>query len=234
MSHRTLLVLDADRALRRRLSRALTEDGDVVIQLGSPLALETAMLTASPDLVILGDLARPDDQVQVLADLRSGTITGRPNATPVFVLSRDAELDALVRCFETGADDFRPSAIPEAELRARATAILRRATRQTLASVRRVGDLVIDPVGRRARWKGFRVDLSPTEFALLAHLASDPQRAWTRDELLREVWNFREPVRTRTVDATAARLRRKLTHAGAKGWIASIRGIGYRLTPDLD
>jgi DNA-binding response OmpR family regulator len=70
------------------------------------------------------------------------------------------------------------------------------------------------------------------EYALLVHLARDPSRVYTKDDLLRELWGYQAGGSTRTVDTHACRLRRALADAGASGWLIAVRGVGYRLAPD--
>jgi DNA-binding response OmpR family regulator len=110
----------------------------------------------------------------------------------------------------------------------RARAILRRTTRGVTAP-RRVGALAVDPQRVEARYAGTRIELARLEFALLCRLADDPLRVFTKHELLRDVWGFRAEPRTRTLDAHACRLRRKLGRAGAIGHVVNVRGVGYRL-----
>lgn len=93
------------------------------------------------------------------------------------------------------------------------------------------GELTIDTRSRVVRYGWVPVELRRREYALLAHMASDPERVWTRHELLRDVWGYRCDGSTRTADTHAGRLRRKLAAAGAVGWVVSTWGVGYRLAP---
>jgi DNA-binding response OmpR family regulator len=93
------------------------------------------------------------------------------------------------------------------------------------------GGLAIDTRSRVVTYALMPVELRRREYALLAHMASDPERVWTRHELLRDVWGYRSDGSTRTVDAHASRLRAKLAAAGAVGWVVSSWGVGYRLAP---
>jgi DNA-binding response OmpR family regulator len=97
--------------------------------------------------------------------------------------------------------------------------------------VLRYGGLMIDTASRAVTYALTPVELRRREYALLAHIAGDPERVWTRHELLRDVWGFRSDGSTRTVDAHASRLRGKLAAAGAIGWVVSSWGVGYRLAP---
>jgi DNA-binding response OmpR family regulator len=93
------------------------------------------------------------------------------------------------------------------------------------------GSLEIDVRSRQVRVGGRSLELPPMQYRLLEKLASEPTRLWSRAELLREVWGFRSPPRTRTVDVHVARLRRTLTGLGFDGPL-TLRGHGFRLTRD--
>ena len=92
-----------------------------------------------------------------------------------------------------------------------------------------VGPLSIDRAARRVTVVGQEVELSAKEFALLVKLASAPDRVFTREQLLRDVWGFRTYVPTRTLESHASRVRRKLAAAGLAGWIVNVWGVGYKL-----
>jgi DNA-binding response OmpR family regulator len=96
----------------------------------------------------------------------------------------------------------------------------------------RVAELEIDPVRREVHLGGREIRMSVKEFALLQALAEDPGRVFTKQELLRDVWGFRAVGNTRTLDAHACRVRKKLS-GSARVWIVNVRGVGYRLTEAL-
>ena len=119
-----------------------------------------------------------------------------------------------------------------AELLGRIRALLRRGSARKALGVIRVGELTIDPVTRAVRLAGERVDLSAKEFALLHALAVDPARVLSKADLLRDVWGYRSMGATRTVDAHACRLRKKLA-ASPRPFVVNVRGVGYKLTESL-
>jgi DNA-binding response OmpR family regulator len=94
------------------------------------------------------------------------------------------------------------------------------------------GELRIDIAAHEVTVGATPVGLRRLEYALLVHLARDPARVYTKDELLRDVWGFPSACATRTLDSHASRLRRALARAGAEGWVRATRGVGYRLAPD--
>jgi DNA-binding response OmpR family regulator len=148
---------------------------------------------------------------------------------PVIVLTgRAAEADR-VRSFERGADDHVCKPFLYAELIARIRAVLRRAEGRRNQGVLRVRDLTIDPSTRIVRLGGRRIELSAKEFALLHALAVEPGRVYRKQELLRDVWGYLSVGRTRTLDAHACRLRKKLGPS-RRPWVLNVRGVGYKLT----
>jgi DNA-binding response OmpR family regulator len=182
-----------------------------------------------PDLLLL-DLALPDASgLDVLREIREadGVDSRFDPRLPVIVLTgRGADTDR-VRGLDSGADDYVTKPFNYPELRARIAAVLRRReSRRDGPS--RVGDLTIDPVRRRVSVGDRSVHLSKKEFTLLRVLATDPARVFSKEELLSEVWGFRSPGRTRTLDSHASRLRRKLDPDHSR-FVINSWGIGYRL-----
>ena len=145
------------------------------------------------------------------------------------MLSRDADRLQRIRVLERGGDDIvkKPFAYPE--LRARIAAVLRRSEMRRSARIVRAGPIAIDVRSREVRVADRPVELSAKEYDLLVTLAGEPTRVFTRAELLRDVWGFRSPCRTRTVDSHASRLRRKLCGDGPYKLVVNVWGVGYRL-----
>lgn len=182
-----------------------------------------------PDILLL-DLSLPDASgLDVLREIREadGVESRFDPRLPVIVLTgRSAETDR-VRGLNSGADDYLTKPFSYAELRARIGAVLRRRANRR-EGPRRVGDLTIDPVRRRVTVGEREVPLAKKEFSLLRALAADPTRVFSKEELLLEVWGFRDPGRTRTLDSHASRLRRKLDPDYGR-FVVNCWGIGYRL-----
>jgi DNA-binding response OmpR family regulator len=112
-------------------------------------------------------------------------------------------------------------------LLARIHALLRRCPPRI--ELTEVGPLAIGRAARRVTVLEQEVELSAKEYALLVKLATDPDRVFTREQLLRDVWGFRTYVPTRTLESHASRVRRKLAAAGLSGWIVNVWGVGYKL-----
>jgi DNA-binding response OmpR family regulator len=169
-----------------------------------------------PDLMLL-DLSLPDASgLDVLREIREadGVISRFDPRLPVIVLSGRGSDDDRVRGLEYGADDYIVKPVHFGE--------------QSRGGPMRVGEIVVDP-GRRRTWvNGRSVQLSKKEFSLLRVLASDPHRVFSKRELLGEVWGYRAPTKTRTLDSHASRLRRKLDPEGTR-FVINCWGVGYRL-----
>jgi DNA-binding response OmpR family regulator len=217
-----VLVAEPESATREYLGRQLRDDGfDVLGAARRSEALDLVERTR-PDLVLLAEL-------DLCLRLRRGE-PGRnwDRNVPVILLAPTSDPVERVRALDRGADDVIGRPFAYEELLARIRALLRRST-ATSAEVLIAGDLTIDRRTRRVAVRDTSVTLSAKEFELLAHLAVDPSRVFTKEELLREVWGFRALGRTRTLESHASRLRRKLCIAEGNRFVVNVWGVGYRL-----
>jgi DNA-binding response OmpR family regulator len=229
-SRATILVVEDHRNTRTFLADNLSADGYEVIEAEGATDARGLLEGAFPDLAIV-DLGLPDgDGLDLLTEVRSSDrIAGRLDPElPLLVLSgRTSELDRL-RGFDRGADDYVLKPFSYYELSARVRALLRRTSHRPATGRIRVGSLELDPLSRQVWVKNERIALSKKEFALLRALAGEPTRVFTREELLRGVWNFRAMGHTRTLDSHAFRLRQKLNRSGDR-FVINVWGVGYRL-----
>jgi DNA-binding response OmpR family regulator len=218
-----VLVVDDEATLVDTIRYNLRREGyDVHVASEGNEALKLAR-ASSPDLVVL-DLMLPGvDGLEVCRQLR------RESTVPILMLTaKDDEVDKIVG-LEVGADDYMTKPFSPRELVARVQAILRRvderaaADESTADEVLHVGPVAIDLVTRRVRRDGELVHLTPTEFDLLACLAARPGAVFTREQLLREVWGYRDGSGARTVDSHVRALRRKL----GPGVIRTVHAVGY-------
>ena len=178
----------------------------------------------SPALIIL-DLMLPEmDGLDVCKALRRDAATAK---IPIIMLTaKAAELDRVLG-LELGADDYMTKPFSTRELVLRVKKLLNRTeTAESSADKLEVGDLVIDKPRHLVTWRGKNVDLTATEFKLLELLAQRRGRVQSREQLLRDVWEYNNLIDTRTVDTHMRRLREKLG-AGAK-YLDTVRGVGYR------
>lgn len=226
----SLLLADEHATQRQRLAGRLAADGYVVSQAATREGVAQSLATVTADALILADLDPATNTAALIAELRAGKLTAAGHDMPVLVLSSEPRELALLQCFKAGADDFLAKWATYPELRARIRALLARSHARARAHhTRTVGPLMVDLESRVASWNAQPLPLSNLEFELLAQLAADPARLHAKQELLRDVWGFATPVKTRVVDAHARQLRSKLAAAGADGWVVKRHGLGYQL-----
>ena len=232
----SLLIVEDDAATAAFLADNLAADGFKVATASGTGEGLRAIEVRSPSLVLL-DLALEDGNgLELLDRVRSadGMASRLDPDMPVIVITGRGSESDRVRGFARGADDYLVKPFHYGELLARVRAVIRRAEGRPQRGVVRVGDLTLDPLTRAVRLAGRPVHLSVKEFALLQALADEPTRVRSKNELLRDVWGYLSIGQTRTVDAHACRLRKKLADAGSgRQWVVNVRGVGYRLTEGL-
>jgi DNA-binding response OmpR family regulator len=227
-----ILVVESDRRLGQALAEQLAADGYRVQLARSAEHARVLAGACAPSLALLGGLDRPRGALELLQEIRRSDASDAPwdRVLPAIMIGTHAHDLDLLRAFEAGADDFLARPPRYLELRARLRAVLRRAESEPESRrVLEVGPLRIDSGTHSVSMHGETVTLRRLEFELLRHLAGDPERVFTRDELLRAVWRYRCSGTTRTVDSHASRLRRKLDIDGTRRWVISVWGVGYRL-----
>jgi DNA-binding response OmpR family regulator len=218
-----LLVVEDDPSIGEPLAEALGREGFTVQWVTTGAA---ALTTAGPIDLVLLDLGLPDlDGAEVCRRLRARS------SVPIIVLTaRDDDVERVL-LLETGADDYVVKPFGFRELVARIRAVRRRSQASSAApggSEPDLRGLVIDRRSRRVLLDGDELDLPPKEFDLLAFLAAEPGRAFSREEIIHAVWDEHWWGPTKTLDVHISALRKKL---GPQPWITTLRGVGYRLDP---
>ncbi|MFI6564329.1 response regulator transcription factor [Streptomyces sp. NPDC050534] len=220
MRHKILVVED-DHALRDVLRRSLSDEGfEPVLAVDGATALRLG--TGGIAAVVL-DIGLPDaDGRDVCQALRANGF-----AAPVIFLTARHHLTDRLSGFSAGGDDYLPKPFHLAELIARLRATLKRTAPSAVA---RSGDLVLDATRHRASVGEAHVDLSPTEFRLLATLVAANGGLVRRRDLVRAAWPDGAQVSDNTLDQYLSRLRRKLREAHSELRLYTTRGIGHRLS----
>ncbi len=234
MPGQSVLVVEDTEEIRELVTTVLERAGFAVRSVGTGGAALDEVRRDPPDLIVL-DLGLPDaDGTEVCRQIRAET------ACYVLMLTARAEEVDLLVGLAVGADGYMAKPFSPRELAARVQAMLRfprqvqpgaaTAAAEDDESVLRLAELEVDEDSREVRVDGAVVDLTRTEFDLLAALASRPGRVLQRETLLREVWQTDWEGNLRLVEAHMSNLRRKLLAAGLSSpEIRTIRGVGYRL-----
>src|SRR5688572_22657929 len=218
-----ILVIEDEPDIQQVLDYNLREKGHKVFIAGKGEEGLRIARDKRPDLVLL-DLMLPDiPGTEVCKQLK--TDPSLKNTQVVMLTAKGEEVDRVVG-FELGADDYVVKPFSPRELVLRVQAILRRDEKEAPGERIVHEPLVIDVGAHIVRLKNREVTLTATEFKLLHRLARRPGRAYSRDQLLSEVWGYGGEVETRTVDTHMKRLRAKLGPVGE--WIETVRGVGYR------
>jgi len=219
-----LLIVEDDRPIAELLKHHFAAAGFTVTT--TPSGDEAMILVEeiSPDLLILDWMIEGTSGIEVCRRIRRGRSTAK---LPIIMVTARGEEEDRIRGLETGADDFVSKPFSPKELVARANALLRRSAPSLMAEKLSYGALELDDVAHRVRWDGEPVALGPTEYRLLHHLLRNPERVYSRQQLLDAVWPHNEDVELRTVDVLVRRVRVALGEGGAL--IRTVRSEGYSL-----
>jgi DNA-binding response OmpR family regulator len=227
-----ILVVEDDADIRLLLCRLLEREGYEAHPAADALAAMEHFGGGHPDLVLL-DLGLPDvDGMEVL-----GRIRARSSVPVIMLTGRAAEQDRIAG-LRGGADDYVAKPFSAGELVARVQGVLRRsqpapASSTTPSQELAFDGLVIDQSAREVRLGGTVVPMTAKEFDLLAFLAAAPRQVFTREQLLRQVWDSStEWQDDATVTEHVRRLRRKIEpDPDRPRWLVTVRGVGYRFEP---
>ena len=220
----TILLIEDDRNISELLQLYLEKEGYAVTAAFDGRQGLEKFRTLQPDLVLL----------DVMMPVMNGWDTCRAiraeSQTPIIMLTAKSETDDKVMGLKAGADDYITKPFEMREVLARIEAILRRTvTVRAVNSNRLVFDrLVIDMDAFELIIDGKKVDAPPKEMELLHYLASTPNRVYTRNQLLDEVWGFDYFGDSRTVDVHVKRLREKLENVSEKWCLKTVWGVGYK------
>jgi len=220
-----IMVVDDEPDALELIEFNLKQAGYDVVTAGDGAAALKKAHSASPDLVILDIMLPEIDGFEVCKLLRRDPATA---AIPILMLTaRAAEIDRVLG-LELGGDDYVTKPFSPRELVLRVNKILERAAAPAKSKRDNftIGDLHIDVPRHEVRWKGKAIELTATEFKLITLLAERTGRVQSREQLLRDVWQYDTLIDTRTVDTHMRRLREKL--GGAAKHLDTVRGVGYR------
>ena len=225
MTDTKILVVDDDPNICDILKTHFEKEGCEVVTAGDGVEGITLFRSTSPDLVLLDIMLPKMDGQQVLAEIR------KESAKPVIMVTAKGEVFDKVLNLEMGADDFVVKPFDLKELSARVKAVLRRYRSygaQDEGDVIKFENFEISQDRFELKLCGKKVDVPPKELQLLYCLASNPNRVFSREQLLEHVWDFAFLGDSRTVDVHIKRLREKLEGVSDKWALKTVWGIGYK------
>lgn len=230
MTEETILVVDDEESIRDMLAMALEISGYRCIQAGDIFEAHQLIVDEQPSLVVLDWMLPNGSGVELLRRLRRADATEQ---LPVIMLTAKTAEANVIQALEVGADDYITKPFAPKELIARIRALLRRTPAGRQRDQLVVGDLVLDKRSHRVYVADTAIAMGPTEFKLLLFFMSNPDRAYTRSQVLDHVWGGNVYVEERTVDVHIRRLRKALQSPGGdfSHLIETVRGTGYRFAP---
>ena len=228
MATEKILVVDDDTNICELLRLYLEKEGYSVTIANTGMQAVKVFAEQQPDLMLL-DIMLPElDGWQVCREIR------KYSNKPIIMLTAKGETFDKVLGLELGADDYITKPFDAKEVLARIKAVLRRSSNTSASGgsgeIKQVSydNLVINLTNYELRVKGEKVDAPPKEMELLYHLASNPNRVFTRDQLLDEVWGFDYYGDSRTVDVHIKRIREKLEGVSDKWELKTVWSVGYK------
>ena len=222
-----ILVVDDDLNICELLKLYLENDGYVVYTANYGKQAVDMFKNKTPDLVLLDIMLPKMDGWQVCREIR------KTSGVPIIMLTAKGETFDKVLGLELGADDYVVKPFDTKEVMARVKAVLRRTKGDSEATEDKKKTVIYDNLeiniqNYEMKVKGVPVDTPPKELELIYHFASNPNRVYTRDQLLDEVWGFDYYGDSRTVDVHVKRLREKLEGVSDKWCLKTVWGVGYK------
>lgn len=224
MASGKIMIVDDDRNICELLRLYIEKEGFETAIANDGKAAVQMFDSVNPDLMLL-DIMLPElDGWQVCREIR------KKSQCPIIMLTAKGEVIDKVLGLELGADDYVVKPFETKEVIARINAVLRRIGKKEFSQVKEVHyeNLSINLTNYELKVKGVQIDTPPKEMELIYHLASNPNRVFTRDQLLDEVWGFDYYGDSRTVDVHVKRLREKLEGVSDKWSLKTVWGVGYK------
>lgn len=219
-----ILVVDDDVNICELLRLYIEKEGfETIVANDGAQAVELAS-KHNPDLILLDIMLPKLDGWQVCREIR------KTSETPIIMITAKGEVFDKILGLELGADDYVTKPFDTKEIIARVKAVLRRSSEKTKKQINEVNydNLKINLTNYELVVNDERVDTPPKELELIYHLASNPNRVYTRDQLLDEVWGFDYYGDSRTVDVHVKRLREKLENVSDEWSLKTVWGVGYK------
>ncbi|CAG9001696.1 MAG: Phosphate regulon transcriptional regulatory protein PhoB [Candidatus Celerinatantimonas neptuna] len=224
---RKILIVEDETPIREMLCFVLEQNGYEPLEAGDIEQAQQLLAEPYPELVLLDWMLPGGSGISLLKSMKRNDATRQ---IPVIMLTARGEEEDKVQGLESGADDYLTKPFAPKELMARVKAVIRRVSPTALDDVIEVQGLHLDPVSHRVMANNAPLDMGPTEFNLLHFFMTHPERVYSREQLLNNVWGTNVYVEDRTVDVHIRRLRKAIALHGYDKLIQTVRGSGYRFS----
>ena len=223
----TVLVVDDDAAIREMVKLALESNGYSVLEAGNTIEARESLESGEADIILLDWMLPGQSGYEFMRSLRRSPAS---NSIPVIMLTaRDLE-DEKIAALDVGADDYISKPFSIKELLARIKAVLRRSTPETDGDELTADGLVLDQASHHVTVRGELLRLAPVEYQLLHFFMLNPDRVYSRSQLIDKIWGNAVEIEERTIDVHIRRLRQALEPGGHDQMIQTVRGSGYRFS----
>ena len=228
-----ILIVDDEPGIRQMLGLTLAGDGYQYKEAANAEEASVEVKQELPDLILLDWMLPGISGVDFARRLKRDAKT---QDIPIIMLTAKGEESDKVRGLDVGADDYITKPFSTRELLARVRAVTRRAggSAQSKSEIFKLGGISIDTQTHRVMIDNTALDLSPTEFRLLQFFVSNPERVYSRTQLLDAVWGDQAYIEERTVDVHIRRLRKLLGPHGYDKYIQTVRTVGYRFSTQTE
>lgn len=221
-----ILVVEDESGIRQLIKDALDGHGYDVVMCNNAMTAKTQLSQSTPDLAIVDWMMPQISGIELVTSMRKNEATSN---LPIIMLTARSAEDDTIKGLDAGADDYITKPFSPRELHSRVQAALRRSRGHRHNKVLRHGDITVNSESMRVSVGDETVALGQTEFKLLQFLISHPNRVFSREQLLDNVWGHDHFVEERTVDVHILRLRKALKTHGVDNPVETVRGAGYRL-----
>ncbi|RDB44039.1 phosphate regulon transcriptional regulatory protein PhoB [Halomonas sp. DQ26W] len=226
MTAKTVLIVDDEAPIREMIAVALEMADYRVLEADNAQTAHAMVVDHQPDLLLLDWMMPGTSGIELARRLKRETATSE---LPIILLTAKSEEENKILGLEAGADDYITKPFSPRELVARLKAVLRRSTPKGVEDLVEVEGLQLDPVSHRVSADGKLLEIGPTEYRLLQFFMTHQERAYTRSQLLDQVWGGNVYVEERTVDVHIRRLRKALGD-DHQHLVQTVRGTGYRFS----
>lgn len=227
MARHKILIIDDEPAIREMITVALEIADFDVLEAENAQDGHALIVDLRPDLILLDWMLPSVSGIELARRLKRDDSTAE---IPIIMLTAKSSEDNKTQGLDGGADDYITKPFSTRELVSRIKAVLRRSSATATEKAITIEGLCLNPISHRITAHNQPVNMGPTEYRLLEHFMSHPERAYSRVQLLDQVWGANVYVEDRTIDVHIRRLRKALEPFGFDGFIQTVRGTGYRFS----